>query len=225
MKIAIQVPIKGKSSERIPNKNFARLRNKPLCHWLLKELSEIKDDTIEVFVDSEDREVYEKVEKKFPNLDFHQRPRWFAEDHANGNHLIHQFALAHPQFDAYAQIFVTAVGLRRRVIEGAIQCFKDNIDTNDSLFLVTEETGWIWKGGAPVNYDSTRPNGLPRSQDACYFKETTVLYISQRDAVLQTGCRIGKNPYLYPVDRKTGLDIDTVEDLNIAEILLKDEEN
>ena len=64
MKIAIQVPIKGKSSERIPNKNFARLRNKPLCHWLLKELSEIKDDTIEVFVDSEDREVYQKVEKK-----------------------------------------------------------------------------------------------------------------------------------------------------------------
>ena len=92
------------------------------------------------------------------------------------------------------KFLLTAVGLRRRVIEGAIQCFKDNIDTNDSLFLVTEETGWIWKGGAPVNYDSTRPNGLPRSQDACYFKETTGLYISQRDAVLQTGCRIGKNP-------------------------------
>ena len=46
------------------------------------------------------------------------------------------------------------VGLRRMVIESAIQCFKENIDTHDSLFLVTEETGWIWKEGAPVNYDS-----------------------------------------------------------------------
>ena len=107
MKIAIQVPIKGKSSERIPNKNFARLRDKPLCHWLLQELSEIKDDTIAVFIDiSEDREVYEKVEKNFPNLDFHQRPRWFAEDHANETYNP-SIALAHPQFDAYAQIFVT----------------------------------------------------------------------------------------------------------------------
>ena len=95
---------------------------------------------------------------------------------------------------------------------------------HDSLFLVTEETGWIWKGGAPVSTTPQDQMGFQDLQDACYFKETTGLYISQRDAVLQTGCRIGK-PYLYPVDRKTGLDIDTVEDLNIAEILLKDEEN
>ena len=129
---------------------------------------------------------------------FSSRPRQFKDEHANANHLIHQLALAHPQFDAYAQIFVTAAGLRRRVIESAIQCFKENIDTHDSLFLVTEETGWIWKESAPVNYDSTKPNGLPKSQDACNDKKTTGLYIAQRDAVLQTGCRIGNNSYLYP---------------------------
>ena len=224
MKIAIQVPIKAKASERVPNKNFTSLRGQPLCYWLLQELSDINDESLHTYVDSEEREVYEKVEQDFSDLRFHQRPKWFAEDHANGNHLIHQFALAYPEYDAYAQIFVTAVGLKRQIIEEAIQHFRKNISTHDSLFLATEETGWIWKDGASLNYDSTKPHGLPRSQDACFYKETTGLYIVHKDAVLKTGCRIGEKPYIFPVDKKTGLDVDTVEDLNIAELLLRDEE-
>ena len=131
----------------------------------------------------------------------------------------------HPQYDAYVQLFVTAVTLHHGVINEAISAFQKNVEKNDSLFLVTEETGWIWHEGKAMNYDPSKPNGLPRSQDATYFKETTGMYVITRQAALQTGCRIGEKPLPYPVSPEYALDIDTMSDLKEAERLLKFQEN
>jgi CMP-N-acetylneuraminic acid synthetase len=225
VKLAIQVPIKGKSSQRVPNKNFRDLNGKPLCHWLLDELVQLPEE-IQIFIDSEDKEVFEKLSlPKYERFQYHIRESWFAEDQANGNHLLSQFAHVHNEFEAYAQIFVTAVTLNHRVISEAIKAFRENDDQNDSLFLVTEETGWIWYQGKPINYDSSRPNGLPRSQDAKFLKETTGMYIITRDAVLKTGCRIGERPVQFSVKPEYALDIDTMSDLQEAERLLEFLEN
>ena len=58
MKIAMQVGIKAQSSERTPKINTVRTGDKPSCHWLLQGLPVIKDDTIEILKDYEDREIY-----------------------------------------------------------------------------------------------------------------------------------------------------------------------
>lgn len=220
VKLAIQVPIKGKSSERVPNKNFRDLNGKPLSHWLLDELVKLPDD-MDIFIDSEDSETFQKLSlPQYSRFQHHQREGWFAQDLANGNHLIHQFALSHPGYDAYAQVFVTAVTLKHDIIQNALTTFAENIPSHDSLFLVTEETGWIWFENQAMNYDPNRPNGLPRSQDATYCKETTGLYAITRDAVLLTGCRIGETPLTYTVSAENALDIDTMSDLREAERLL-----
>lgn len=221
MKIAIQVPIKGKSSQRVPNKNFRDLNGKPLCHWLLDELVQLPEE-IDIFIDSEDQEVFENLSNpSYARFQHHTREEWFAEDQANGNHLLHQFALKHPEYQAYAQIFVTAVTLRYSIIQNALTTFSEQLDQHDSLFLVTEETGWIWNNGNALNYDPTKPNGLPRSQDATYFKETTGMYLITRKAALLTGCRIGETPFPYTIGPEYALDIDTMSDLKEAERLLK----
>ena len=41
MKLAIQVPIKGKSSTRVHNRNFRDFNGKPLCFWVLDELNKL----------------------------------------------------------------------------------------------------------------------------------------------------------------------------------------
>ncbi len=220
VKLAIQVPIKGKSSQRVPNKNFRDLNGKPLSHWLLDELVKLPED-MDIFIDSEDQETFTKLSQpKYSRLQHHKREGWFAEDQANGNHLIHQFALSHPDYDAYAQVFVTAVTLKCDVMLKALNTFAENTSSHDSLFLVTEETGWIWFENQAMNYAPNRPNGLPRSQDATYYKETTGLYAVTRNAVLLTGCRIGEKPLPYIVSPENALDIDTMSDLREAERLL-----
>lgn len=223
MKIAVQIPIKCRPSTRVKNKNFRELAGKKLAYWLLDEITDAATKEWDLFIDSEDEKIMENIIPRYgeTTFKFHKRDEWFASDAANGNHLLNQFGLAHSDYDLYVQLFVTAVTLPVSVIVDAIEMLKPQKERYDSLFLVTEETGWIWYNQQPVNYSHHIPNGLPRSQDATYLKETTGLYAIYREALLKTSCRIGEAPYLYQVPNKYALDIDTIEDLEEAELLLK----
>ncbi|MDP0501111.1 MAG: hypothetical protein Q7P63_13535 [Verrucomicrobiota bacterium JB022] len=221
MRVAVQIPIKARTSTRVPNKNFRDLCGKPLCCWLLDELVRCAPPEWDLYVDSEHESVMDMLGARYGDrLKFHQRLPWFAGDQANGNHLIHQFALQHHEYDAYLQVFVTAVTLKGEILMESVTQFLNCLDQYDSMFLVTEEPGWIWYQGKAINYDPHRPDGLPRSQDAMYLLETTGLYAITRDAVFRTGCRIGNKPLLYPVEPQYALDIDTMADLQEAERIL-----
>jgi CMP-N-acetylneuraminic acid synthetase len=216
--VAVQVPIKGRKSTRVPNKNFRELGGKPLSWWLLDRLVESAPPEWDLYVDSECDTVWERLRDRYAHrVSFFKRHPWFASDEANGNHLIHQFAVQRPQYDVYAQIHVTAVTLSGEIIVESIQSLLSQLDRYDSLLLVTQVVGWFWHQGKAVNYHPDKPNGLPRSQDAPMFQETTGLYASTRDSIYRTGCRIGAAPLFYEVPPKYAFDIDTMEDFQEAE--------
>jgi len=221
MKIAVQIPVKGRSSTRIHNKNFTELCGKPLAFWLLDEIAANVPDDWDLFIDSEKETTMNHIKERYGHkFLFHKRNEWFALDHANGNHLITQFAFAHPDYDIYVQAFVTAVTLPSKIMIDAVHQLVHSTSQHDSLFLVTEETGWFWHNNNPLNYQPDIPDGLPRSQDAMVLKETTGLYAIKKDVVFKTGCRIGKHPIFYKIDRKFAIDIDTMDDLEEAKRIL-----
>jgi len=223
MKIAIQIPIKARSSTRVPNKNFRDLAGKPFSCWLLDELVVNCPKDWDLYIDSEDVSAYDKFKDRYPGrLKFHQRSEWYASDAANGNHLLSQFATSHPEFDIFVQVFVTAITLTAEIIKESVEAFISSLDRYDSMFLVTEKTGWLWFQGKPMNYDPSRPDGLPRSQDAMVLEETTGLYAITRDAAMRTGCRIGHEPLMYGIPHKYAYDVDTMEDFEEAQRLLTD---
>ncbi len=215
----IQVPIKHRSSERVPNKNFYPLHGRPLSHWVLNEMVRHCPPEWDLFVDSENEEVFSRLStEQRARFRFHQRPEWYASNEANGNHLLQQFVSIHPDYDFYVQVYVTAVLLRGPTIVNAIKALQAS-PANDSVLLATEETGFIWFRGEPVNYQPRVPAGLRRSQDIRYVKETTGLYGVNREVALVTGCRVGERPLFFMVPKLQGIDIDTLEDLQIAERL------
>ena len=222
MKIAIEIPVKARSSERVPNKNFRELAGKPLCFWLIDELLASCPDEWDIYVDSEGETTFDFIKShNRSGVRFFNRDPWFAGDNANGNHMLYHFASNYPGYDVYVQAYVTAVTLTGEVFCSAVNRFLECIDAYDSMFLITEETGWFWYDGRPLNYDPARPAGLPRSQDAVLQKETTGLYAITREALFKTGCRVGEKPLLYEVDRKYAMDIDTLEDFHEAEEILQ----
>lgn len=226
MKIAVQVPIKSRTSTRVPNKNFRDLAGKPFSCWLLDELHKNCPESWDIYIDSEDIKTYEFFGDRYPDrFKFHQRSEWFASDAANGNHLMSQFATLHDDYDIVVQLYVTAITLTGEIITEAVNEFLRSLDKYDSMFLVTEQTGWYWFQGKPMNYDPGRPDGLPRSQDAIVLEETTGLYAVTREAVLRTGCRIGNSPLMYRVPHKFAFDVDTMEDFEEAQVLLSDRSN
>lgn len=220
-RIAVQIPIKNRSSERVPNKNFYELCGKPLCYWLLDSLMMELPASADVYIDSESENVFSRLRPEHQNrFHFHRRPDWYASNEANGNHLLQQFVSSHPDYDIYAQAYVTAVMLSGSTVWSSIQRLV-NDNAYDSLLLVHEECGWIWYHGKAINYDPERPNGLPRSQDAIYLKETTGLYVVRRETALKTGCRVGSKPLFHCVSKVESLDVDTLEDILSAKQLLE----
>lgn len=223
MKIAIQVPIKGKSSERVPNKNFKSMSGKPLSYWLLDKLVDLPE-CYDVFIDSESDEVLNSLRSRYKTFKFHKRSHWYAGNQSNGNHLLNQFAVCNPGYHIYSQAFITAVFLKAETIVSAMDSFIENLENYDSMTLVTTETGWFWKSNnsEPMNYEPTRMNGLPRSQDAQLLKESTGLYAVTEEVIKVTGCRLGAKPLLHEIDHLEAMDIDTMEDFKRVEAILDD---
>ncbi|MBR2317956.1 MAG: acylneuraminate cytidylyltransferase family protein [Spirochaetales bacterium] len=210
MKIACFIPIK-ENSERVPGKNFRILNGKKLYEYICEHVAEAEafDD---VFIDtnSEEIDVYARkmgfqVIKRLPEL---------ASNSANGNDLLVYHYLQHPEYDYYFQLFATAPFLQPLTIK---TCVNNLLLTQeyDSCFTATKNNGFFWMQNLPINY---RPDILPRSQDLCpIYEETTGLYGISREALEKYRCRIGRKPLIYEISKFEAIDINTEEDLILAQ--------
>ena len=122
----------------------------------------------------------------------------------------------HPEYDYYFQLFATAPYLQADSIKKCVNTLTDS-GTYDSCFTALKNHGFYWVNNQPVNY---RPGILPRSQDMQpVIEETTGLYGISRDSLERYRCRIGRNPYIYFVQKFEAVDINTEEDLVMAEYI------
>lgn len=210
MKIACFIPIKA-NSERVPGKNFRKLNGKKLYEYICEHVKEA-DAFDDVFIDTNSPEIAEYAVSK--NFKVIERKEELALNTANGNDLlVHHYNL-YPEFDYYFQLFATAPYLQPQTI---LSCVNSLTSSNiyDSVFTATENHGFYWLNETPINY---RPGILPRSQDMlAVVEESTGLYGIRRDSLEKYRCRIGRKPYIYTVSKFEAVDINTEEDLKIAE--------
>ena len=90
----------------------------------------------------------------------------------------------------------------------------------DSCLAVTEDLRFYWDTSRkPVNYD---PHQRPRTQDKdCWYKETGAFYITNREALLQSRCRISGVVDFVIVPERYSHEIDTYDDLSLLSHLLE----
>jgi len=214
MKVCATIPIKSNST-RVKDKNFKLLGDKPLYQYIIDHCIQAECfDSIYVDTDSEVIKAYcfqnevECIERK-PELTL---------DTANGNDVFHYDIDNIEEYDYYFQLYATAPFLKPETIRACVDKLT-HTTKYDSILTATEEYGWHWFQNQPVNY---QPNILPRSQDAPpVIKETTGLYGISKRAYDRFRCRVGATPYFYIInDRKECIDLDTLDDFNIAEELI-----
>lgn len=215
MRVTVQIPMKG-NSERVPMKNLREVAGKPLFAHLMDKLVGHVPDNWNIVVSTESEDVVAAVRSRYPDVGIHMLSDWYAKN-ATGNHLLSHFAAQFPDADVYIQAFVTAPNLTLESLIDLVDAISGS-SKYDSATFVTEEYGWFWFNGDPVNYDPTRMDGLPRSQDAPVFKETTGAYAVRRNALFATGCRLPSPSALVPIGRKEAVDIDTMYDLQLFQM-------
>lgn len=214
MKTACFIPIKA-NSERVPGKNLRVINGKKLYEYICEHVKEADVFDV-VYIDTNSDEIADYAR----NIGFEviKRKPELALNTANGNDLLnHQYELF-PDYDYYFQLFATAPYLQPDTIRNCVERLISS-EEYDSCFTATENHGFYWLNQTPINY---RPGILPRSQDMLpVIEETTGLYGISKDSLIKYKCRIGRKPYICGISKFEAVDINTEEDLKVAEYIGK----
>ena len=206
-KIIAFLPIRS-GSKTIPNKNIKPIAGKPLWKWVADAAfgCELIDENY-VAVDSDlykqlipfsirVKEMDDKCMQESVMLDF-------ANDYA---------------FDHIILLQATSPLITSDDLTGGI---KKYFDANyDSLISVTRQKKLVWQeNGIPLNYDL---QNRPRRQDwDGFLVENGCFFITSKEALLRSRCRISGKIGLYEMPESTYYEIDEPSDWIIVEELLK----
>jgi CMP-N-acetylneuraminic acid synthetase len=208
MKIVAIVPMKL-NNRRLPQKNTRSFTNgKPLCYYILNTLLQSKMiDEVYVYCSNED------IKEFIPDgVHYLKRNTSLDQDTTKMNEVLKCFASEVPA-DIYVMTHTTAPFITIQSIEKGLS--KVISGEYDSSFAAEKLQDFLWKDGKPFNYEL---NNIPRTQDLPpLYEETSGFYIYRNEVMTKMGRRIGNNPYIVEVSEIEGIDIDELEDFQIAD--------
>lgn len=208
--IVAVVPIKL-NNERLPGKNTKYLGNKPLIKYILNTLEKVEGlDSIYVYCS--DEKICDYIDGK---VKFLKRDKKLDEKSANFTQIFESFA-EEVDSDIYVYTHATAPFLTKETIEKAIYAVESG--EYDSAFTAEKIQDFIWSEGNPLNFDA---KNVPRSQELpIFYRETSGAYVFQKEVFEKHKQRIGKNPKIIEVPQKEMIDINYLEDFQMAEKML-----
>ncbi len=212
MKIVAMVPIKL-NSERVKGKNLRSFYDgTPLIQFILNAL--MKSRKIEeVFVYCSDPKICEYL---IDGVKFLRRPTFLDLNTSNCNDIIREF-IKEVDADHYVVSHATAPFTKPETID---KCIDSVISAEfDSAFTVTRIQNFLWKDGHPLNFDLNR---FPRTQELSpIYMETSGVFVFSKSVFEKYDRRVGINPCLVETSLIESFDIDTEDDLKIAQAIYK----
>lgn len=202
------------NSERVPRKNIISLGNIPLVNYVVRTLNEVKlIDNIIIF--ASEPSITKFIEKGL-SYTYMERPPYLDKDEAKMRDFVGEF-LKREKAEIIVLLHITSPFITPETVS---ECLEHVVSRNyDSAFAAIELKGFAWYHGKPLNYSLDKP--IPRTQDIePVVFEQSGLYVFGRELFEATRRRIGHKPYIKFVDRFEGHDIDTLEDLDLANLML-----
>ena len=210
MKIVAFVPIKMKS-KRLKNKMRLPLGDKMLFFHIFDKLLGVKEN-IDIYCYCSDN----SIEKDLPSsVKFLQRDSYLDGDEIKGIEIYKSFVN-----DIYADIYLLCHATSPLLKTKSIEIGLDKVveEGYDSAFSVNKVQTFSWFNGNPLNYEF---DDVVRTQDLePVFWETSAFYIFKREVLLKYNRRIGENYFMVETDRIESIDIDEVQDYEIARSLI-----
>ena len=216
-KYAAFIPVRG-GSKSIPLKNIRPFCGQPLVYWTAKAASDCVAVGA-VYVATDSKRIRDAAcALQIPKVEVIPRGDATATDTASTESAMLEFAKA---YDAEHIILVQATSplLTSDDLAGGIA--KYEAGGYDSLLSVVRQKRFVWQEAdgvaTPVNYD---PQHRPRRQEMTgYLVENGAFYITHRDLLLETGCRISGRIGAYEMPETTYFEIDEPSDWSIMEQL------
>lgn len=198
------------NSERVPHKNTQPIGSKPLCYHILNTALQVPEiDDVIVYCSDE------KVKDYIPKgAKFLQREKWLDGNEIKAKDTYTAF-INDVDADIYIAMCTTSPFTKVESLKNALN--KVLYEGYDSAFTAKRQQTFAWYQGKTINYD---PKDIPRTQNIePIFVETSAFFIFKKELWTKYGRRIGFNPYIQEVNEIESVDIDTMDDLEFAQII------
>lgn len=222
----VVVPARG-GSKRIPKKNIHPICGAPMIYWPLRELCKIFPKE-KILISTDDPEIKQIVQKKGFKTPF-SRPASLSDDFTGTmpvvQHALEWYETSHGQVDYVLVIYPTAVGLLSTWIHAAGDLIEKDSECAQVFSSCTyafpiQRSIFLNKGGyAEMQYPQ---NYHRRSQDFDVALHDAGQFYIYRAAAVREGLDLtNSNAKPYIVPRHAVVDIDTFEDFEFAERILR----
>lgn len=225
-KVVAFIPVR-QGSKSIPLKNFKTIAGKPLFGWTAE--AAVNCPEINELIISTD---YAEIKQTFPELFkskkvkvFNRAPETATDTASTESAMFDYIERENPDFDYFVLIQATCPFITSEDLTRALQKIKKS--KADSLLTLAKQKKFYWKLDAdgvakPLNYSPlSRPMRQQMDQQKdfqYYYWENGAFYITKKEALLSSKCRISGKIAGYPFDAP--IDIDDPSDWIIAEKLL-----
>ena len=211
------IPVRG-GSKSIPLKNIKIFAGKPLVYWTIKAAVDCENIN-KVFVATDSEQIKNVILNfEFDKVEVIGRSKETATDTAPTESAMLEFANQH-EFENICLIQATSPLLTADDLQRGFESLKEA----DSVLSVVRQKRFIWKqdskGAVPINYNyNTRPR---RQEFDGFLVENGAFYITSRDGLLKTKCRLSGKIKTVEMPEETYFEIDEPSDWIILEHMMK----
>ena len=214
MKFSAFIPIKLKS-ERVPNKNFTLIDNKPLFFYILETLRSIESIS-QIVIDADDQAVVDEIKKYFDNLDIFIRNPKLTSPVESVNNIINS-NLENFKNETVIQTHVTNPLLHHETLTNALNEYADN---KKAIFSVNALQSRFYNSKLEaINHN---PDELIPTQDLdIIYEENSNFYIFSKDQFIKNNNkRLSSESTPFVTSTYEAIDIDNQEDLEIVKKII-----
>ncbi len=216
--LGIIVPVREGSS-RIKDKVLLPFDDRlTLLEWKLQQLCEVIDPA-RIYV-STDSENLQRLAQPY-GVSIHQRDPYLCRGHdATFSEVISGIVKDIPHEHIAWVTVVVPLMSPAEYQEGFLSYYKHVIEeaAHDSLFAANLVKEYLWWPDRPLNYQADKNHTISQHLPDIY-RVTNGLYMRDKESILREGYFLGPNPYKFPVSKVAGVDIDVLEDFQIARSL------
>lgn len=214
-KVVAIIPTR-KGSQRVKNKNTKRFGDTNLLEHKIKQLKRIRE--IDEIILTTDCEKSMEIGNKY-GIKILVREKYYASSECNNSDFFKNIAEQTDESCKYLIYTpVTSPFVKDETIQLVIKNFLETGEY-DSVVPVENIKHHMWMNGKPLNYDMDK---APNTQDLpdVYALNYCCSIISREDQINYKNL-CGKKPYFLEISQLESIDIDTVFDFEVAQVLYK----
>ena len=226
MNILLIIPARG-GSKGIPHKNIKPLAGKPLIYYTIDTARAIVPDE-DICVSTDDDEIIKCVEKYGLKVPF-VRPAEFATDTAGTYdvllHALDFYEKQEKHYDVVLLLQNTSPFRTAEQVKEALALYNSNLDMVVSVkecsanpyYSVFEENTEGFLNICKGNGNITRRQDAPK-----VYEYNGAIYVINPDSLKKMPLNKFTRRVKYVMDERTSLDLDTMNDWRMAEVILKE---